>query len=120
MKYECTIKNHNEEEVTVEVGGIEIVCFCNSGCIFSVGDQTTCELTLFDDLLIEATDEQAIIERKPGSYSYNIVGLLDVDNKLLNSIIDFSIDESYIWEAQYWDKKMVKVSVSRIDIGFIS
>ena len=119
MIYECEIKGVDEEEVIIEIDGIEIVCFCNSGCNYSIGYHTTCELDLFGDLLIEESQEHVFLERKANTYSYNVVGVLDVENKLLRSCIDFSINESAIWDFSYLDNKMVRVMVSRINIDFV-
>lgn len=119
MRYYCEIKEIDNEEVIIDIKDYEIVCFCNIGCDYNIGDRVICELTLYDDLLVKKSNESERIERINSSYSYIIIGVLDVDKKMIKSHISFSIDESIIWNVAYLDKKMVEVVVPRIDINFI-
>ena len=118
MKYKCVINQIDDEEITIDINGNEIVCFCNSGCNYNIGDSATCELTLYDDLTIEETNKSEGIQRLNSSYSYKIVGVLDVDNQMIKSCIDFALDDEDIWDVAYLDSKMVEVEVTRIDIMF--
>ena len=119
MRYYCKIKKIDNEEITIDIQGYEIICFCNIGCDYNVGDKVICELTFYDDIVIKETNESKKIERIIPLYSYRIIGVLDVDKQLIKSLIDFSLEESDIWNVSYLDKKMVEVSVPRIDIEFI-
>ena len=119
VSYYCTIKKIDNEEITIDIKGIEIICFCNSGCNHNIGDEIVRELTFYDDLQIEETNKIESVNRIGFTYSYKIIGILDVDNKVINSCIDFHIDESDIWNVAYLDKKKVAVIVTRIDIELI-
>lgn len=119
MNYYCIIKEIDNEEVTIDINNIEIVCFCNVGCDYNIGDKVVCELTFYDDIVMEETNEPEKVERIPSSYSYIISGVLDVEKKMIKSIIDFTLEESDIWDVSYLDNKMVKAVISRIDIEFI-
>lgn len=119
MRYYCKIRKIEDEEITIDIEGHEIVCFCNIGCDYNVGDKVSCELTFYDDVEIKETNESKKIERMLPSYSYRIIGCLDVEKQLIKSIIEFSVDESELWDISYLDNKMVEVIVTRIDIEFV-
>lgn len=119
MRYYCKIKNIDNEEITIDIQGYEIICFCNTGCDYIIGDKVGCELTFYDDIEIKETNESEKIERINSSYSYRIIGVLEVDKQMIKSLIDFSVEESDIWNVSHLDKKMVEVAVLRIDIEFI-
>lgn len=119
MSYYCRIKKIDNEEITINIDGFEITCFCNVGCNYKVGDKVVCELTFYDDIKISETDKSKRIERIGESYSYRIVGELDVDEMIIKSNIDFYVEEADIWNLSYLDNKNVEVLVQRIDIEFI-
>ena len=121
MQYECIIKNIvDDEEVTVQIGNIQIIGFVNCGCNNKIGDVCNINILLYDDLEIdEIANEEYSIIRKDNSYCYKLKGILDVDNHRLKSAIDFDIDEKILIDYGYLDGKFVSINVLRIDLEFL-
>ena len=46
-------------------------------------------------------------------------GVLDIDNHLLKSAINFNIDREYLFNYGYLDGKFVKIDTVRIDIDMV-
>lgn len=118
MKYDCVIKKIEEEEVIVVIKGLELACFCNTGTVLNEGDETVCELSFYGDYEFDRYYGEKSILRNADTYSYTIAGVLDVDQKVLGSVIDFSLEESDLWDVGYLDGQMVFITVDRIDIDF--
>lgn len=120
MQYDCIIKRIiDDEEVTVKIGNVEITGFVNCGCDKSIGDNCKVDMLLYDDLVIcELFDEQVFAIRKGEAYSYEIRGILDVENSLLKSAIDFEVDKEELINYGYLNGKFVSMNVVRIDLDF--
>lgn len=121
MQYECTIRNIVEdEEVTVQIGDIQIIGFVNCGCNNKIGDVCSIDISLYDDLEIdELANEECSVNRKDNSYGYELKGILDIDNHRLKSVIDFDIDEEILMNYGYLDGRYVSINVLRIDFEFV-
>ncbi len=105
------------DEITIKIGNTYIVGFVNSGITKKIGDEVEIEITLFDDLDIYKSDWNKIsIERLGDSFSYSLYGILDVDNSILKSTIDFVINKEELYDYGYLDGEFVRVDVVRIDI----
>lgn len=120
MKYNCTIVNSNEEEITIKIGDVYITGFANSGILKNVGEETVVDILLYDDLEIcESDKSENCIVRKKNSFAYSLYGVLDIDNLILKSEIDFEIDEQELFDCGHLDGKKVKIDTIRIDLDFI-
>lgn len=120
MKYNCTIVDIDDEEITVKIGDVYITGFANSGVLKEIGDDAIVDILLYDDIEISASDaKENHIVRKGNSFAYSLYGILDVDNLMLKSEIDFEIDIEEIFECGYLDGKRVKADVVRIDMEFV-
>ena len=120
MIYDCIIKSVDEEEITIDIDGNELVCFCNVGTDHLAGDRIKCALSLYDDYSIcENIEKECKIVRKGNSYSYEIYGALDADKRIMRSVIDFELEEEDIYDIAYLDKEMFGLLVQRIDIEII-
>lgn len=116
MKYNCTIVNINDEEITIKIGDVYITGFSNSGVSKEIGDETMVDILLYDDLEIsESNKRENCIERKGNSFAYSLYGILDIDNSMLKSEIDFEIDPEELFDYGYLDGKEVKIDTIRID-----
>ena len=118
MKYNCVIQTADEEEVTIMIGKTKITGFANKGFDYSSGEKVNVEIEFFGDLIIK---KNGIQEKKilyNGAYSYVICGILDVDDGLIKSEINFSIDRYYLYEYGYLDKEYVEIIVPRVDFYF--
>ena len=73
---------------------------------------------LCDDLNITPCDDKVGLERKHKSFEYSLWGILDIQNGVLKSVIDFEIDENEIFDYGYLDGKYVKIDVLRLDFEF--
>ena len=103
MKYDCTIVNINDEEITIKIG-----------------DETMVDILLYDDLEIsESNKSENCIKRKGNSFAYSLYGILDIDNSMLKSEIDFEIAPEELFDYGYLDGKEVKIDTIRIDFEFI-
>lgn len=121
MKHNCTIIDIDDDygEVTIKVGEEYIVGFVDSGVLKEIGDEAQVEILLYDDLEISEIDfNKTAIERMGDSFSYSLYGILDVDNSILKSVIDFAIDREELYDYGYLHGKMVRIDVGRIDIDF--
>lgn len=120
MKYDCTIVNINDEEITIKIGDAHITGFSNSGVSKEIGDETMVDILLYDDLEIsESNKSENCIKRKGNSFAYSLYGILDIDNSMLKSEIDFEIDPEELFDYGYLDGKEVKIDAIRIDFEFI-
>lgn len=120
MKYNCTIVNINDEEITIKIGNIYIIGFSNSGVSKEIGAETMVDILLYDDLEIsESNKRENCIERKGNSFAYSLYGILDIDNSMLKSEIDFEIAPEELFDYGYFDGKKVKIDTIRIDFEFI-
>lgn len=119
MKYNCVIKDiEDDEEVTIKIGNVIITGFVNMGISIPIDTETEVEIELYDDIEIEETHihEKTILSK--GTYSYSIFGVLDIDNSIISSTLDFSIDRECLYEYGFLDGKYVEVKVGRLDFYF--
>ena len=121
MQYECIIRNIiDEEEVTVQIGDIQIIGFVNCGCNNKIGDKCSIDILLYGDLEIdELVNEEYSVIRNDNSYGYELKGILDVDNHRLKSVIDFDIDKQILMDYGYLDGRYVSINVLRVDFEFV-
>lgn len=120
MKYNCTIIDIDDEEITIKIGTTSIIGFCNNGILKQKGDITEVEISLYDDLEINPCDDNdKVIVRKGNSFSYSLYGILDIDKSILKSAIDIEIAPEELFDYGYLDGKRVKIDTVRIDLTFI-
>lgn len=119
MKYNCVIANVKDEEVTVKIGDVYITGFANFGVSKEIGDTAMVDISLYDDLEIcESDKNENCMVRKGNSYAYSLYGILDINNFMLKSVIDFKINSEELFDCGYLDGKRVKIDVIRIDLEF--
>lgn len=122
MKYNCTIISKSQEdeyEITVLIEDTYITGFDRFGTLKEIGDTTVVEITLFDDLKIVECDVKKVeIERKNKTFAYALFGILDIDEKVLRSAINFEIDKEILYDYGYLHGKYVRVDVRRIEFDF--
>lgn len=119
MKYNCKILSIIDEEVTVQIDDARITGFVNCGIDKKIGHETMVGIVLYDDLNITPCDEDKVgIEKRDNSFQYSIWGVLDIENGILKSIIDFEIDEDELFDYGYLDGRHVKIDVIRFDFEF--
>lgn len=117
MQYECKIiKVVDDEEVTIQIHNIQLVGFVNNGCEKKENDICIIDISLYDDLEIkESEDKDKSIIRRGNSYAYQLKGVLDTNQHVLHSEIDFDINEEDLWDYGYLDGKYVSIDVLRVD-----
>jgi|GEM_PF-1344489 len=119
IKYNCMIVNIDDEEITIKIVDTILIGFSNTGIVYKEGDKTTVDIMLFDDLEIcESTTAVSSVAKKGNSLSYSLYGILDINNTILKSEIDFSIDAEELFDYGYLDGKSVRIDVVRIDFDF--
>lgn len=120
MKYNCTIIDIDDDEITIKIGKTYITGFCNKGILKQEGDITEVDILLYDDLEIsQCDDHNKDIVRDDNSFSYSLYGILDIDKSILKSVIDIEIDSEQLFDYGYLDGKSVKIDTVRIDFTFI-
>lgn len=120
MMYKCKIIGIQDDEVTILINDTEITGFVNRGILFDVGTKTEVVLEFYDKLVIKKSNsDKAYIERMGNSFSYLIVGILNVDEMKIHSIIDFHLDPEDLFDYGFLDGEMVQLEVLRIDFEFI-
>ncbi|MFK4345236.1 MULTISPECIES: hypothetical protein [unclassified Paenibacillus] len=123
MKYNALVKaidSNIEEEVRVEINGIEFTgfvdCFpylINTGSYYPV----EIGITVLDDLELKEINESVQeIEQIGNGFGYFIRGELD-GNCCLNSVMIFQDD--WFLEYSYLGGKYVEIMVDRISIEFL-
>lgn len=99
MQYNCIIVNINDEEITIKICDSYIIGFSNSGVSKEIGDEAMVDIQLYDDLEIsESNKSENYIGRKGNSFAYSLYGILDIDNSILKSEIDFEIDSEELFD----------------------
>ncbi|WP_036695897.1 hypothetical protein [Paenibacillus taiwanensis] len=114
-----------EEEVRLEIDGIELVTFANV-CPFEliVGDIYRIELdvTILDDFIIKKVDwEEYEIHQEDNSFAYTLQGKLDIDEGTLDAGgITFEIDSEFLMDYGYLHEQYVQIRVDRITVDFLN
>ena len=121
MKYKCLIQAIDDETITIQVENTTIIGFTNLPLDFQLlGEFVEVEIELIGDLKIKKDNVQTktINSNTPYSYSCTICGILDVENKVVKSEIDFTLDENILYEYGYLDKQYIEIIVPRVDFHF--
>ena len=72
-----------------------------------------------NDIEIELSEDNKMsIERLGKSFKYSIWGVLDIENAVLKSLIDFEIDQEELYNYGHLDGKYVRMDVLRLDLIF--
>jgi len=114
------IDENIEEEVTLLIDQIEVVCFA-SVCPYAIknGGEYPVSMTLnifCDYNLRESKDEQSSLRRIGNSFSYIVTGRICDD--ILDAGIKF-VDDVFLSDYGYLNGKMVSMQVDRIDVEFL-
>lgn len=115
MKYACKLLENNDDDIVVNIQGVILNCFTNTGINFNVGDDFLAEINVYDDFKIFPSKSDKPSIKKGIGYRYTITGTLNIEKQGIDSIIFFSLDDLYNYG--YLDNQMVDVSVLRLDIS---
>ena len=119
MIYDCRIINADEDEVTVQIGDVTITGFANCGVDAEIGEEIKVDILLYDDIEIELSeDNKMCIERLGKTLKYSILGILDIENAVLKSLVDIEIDQEELYNYGHLDGKYVRMDVLRLDLIF--
>lgn len=116
MWYFGEIKEIVEElEIVLDISGNIIKGLDVHGTLKKEGDECYVEMNFFDDITISESSatHPNIISRS--GFEYSFVGILDIENQVVKSLLDIRIEEEELYEIGYLDGKMVEVGVKRID-----
>lgn len=113
-----------EEEVVVNVNGQLLRCFMSylDDLVIEAGKEyyANIEYEIYNDFSIEEVNEELRkIECVNESFSYDIIGKLNIDKCKLESSINIEIDEDDIYEFGGYDNKYIRFRVDRFNIEFI-
>ena len=121
MKYNCTIVEIEDDVVTVSIDDIELTGFFNAGITNETFDEINIKIELYGDLKIEVeTRHEKELVKCGDSLAYSISGILDIDNSVLHSLLDFKIDPNILYNHGYLDGKFVRVEVQRLDFEVVN
>lgn len=119
MKFDCLIKEiQDDDEVTIQIGDVIITGFVNMGIDSPIDKKAQVDIEFYDDIELEESNvkEKCIIST--GTFAYSIFGVLDVDNGIIKSALDFEIDSEYLFDYGFLDGKYVELKVIRLDFSF--
>jgi len=113
-----------EEEVTLEINGIQLVTFANVVPFeLIVGEAYEIELdvTILDDFIIKQVDlEEDLLQQESNSFAYILQGKLDIDEETLEvGGITFEIDSEFLMDYGYLHGKYVQIRVDRLTVDFL-
>lgn len=114
-----------EEEVTIEINGIQIIAFINE-CPFEliVGEvyQIVLDVTILDEFIIKQVNlEEYKIHQENNSFAYTLQGKLDFDEGTLEvGGINFEIDKEFLMDYGYLHEQYVQIKVDRLTVEFLS
>lgn len=118
------INPYVEEEVTIEVNKIELICFAPYGLpALEVNKKYKADIgiTVLDDLEMKEVKECVNgFSQIDNSFAYYIRGKFDLDLRILDAgiLIEFDIDEFDLHDNSYLDGKSVEIRVDRLKIEF--
>lgn len=119
MKYNCVITDIEEDEITILINNIEITGFSNKGILLDIGSEIEVEISFYDDLLIYKSDKEKFsINRKGYSLSYSVVGILNIEERRVESLINFDLEYNELYNYGFLDGEMVEIDVMRINLEF--
>ncbi len=114
-----------EEEVTLEINGIQIIAFANE-CPFEliVGEvyQIELDVTILDEFIIKQVNlEEYNIHQQNNSFAYTLQGKLDIDEGTLEvGSITFEIDSEFLMDYGYLHEQYVQIGVDRLTVDFLN
>jgi len=113
------INNNIEEEITLEVNGIEVICFANV-CPYDieVGEKYPVMFSsmTFDDYNVkELHEEIKSLKKTDNAYSYVVKGKLE--GEMVLSVIDI-VDDGLL-DYKYLDGSYVEFKIDRLDVEFL-
>lgn len=114
-----------EEEVTLEINGIQIIAFANEFPVeLIVGELYLVELDviIFDEIIIKQVNmEEFKIQQENNSFAYTLQGKLDIDEGTLEvSSITFEIDSEFLMDYGYLHEQFVQIRVDRFTVNFLN
>ena len=117
MEFQCTVLEIEDEDVmTIDIKGVPLTGFVNSGISLSPGDECRIEVEFFD---ISSMKESAMMERsihrKGKSLHQIILGVMDARKCIIHSLLDFEIEKEFFFDNPQLNGKYVEVDVDRID-----
>ncbi|WP_214824122.1 hypothetical protein [Exiguobacterium algae] len=112
-----------EEEAVLEINGRRLVVFINH-CPFKINQggqyQVEINLAILDDFVISKNDSDTKgIEQIGDSFSYYIIGTLNIDNGTIDTGILFEIDGEFLFDYGYLHNQNVRIRVDRLSVNFI-
>lgn len=120
MKYKCKIiEIKDEDEYTILINNTKITGFCYCSALYDVGIETEVTIELYGDLLFSKSSAEKPYIKRLSILSYLIVGIFNVDEMKIESVIDFSLAPEDLFDYGFLDGKMVQVEVLRFDFKFI-
>lgn len=117
MIVQAEVININDEILTLKLNGIFLEGFLNVGTTSEIGAIISVEIILWGDIDMEpAPVYHPRLEKAGRGLAYYIWGKLDVDNKILSSVLDFEMDDDTLARFSYLDQKSVRLSIERFDL----
>lgn len=120
MIIKSEIVDTEDEIVTLKCNGILLKGFSNVGTTVEIGTTILTEIILWGDIHMElASFHQKSLQNLSPGLAYYIWGKLDVENKVISSVLDFEIDDNTLANFSYLDQKDVRLSIERFELSII-
>ncbi|GAB6085906.1 hypothetical protein [Alkaliphilus crotonatoxidans] len=128
MEYNAIVKGFNEhveEEVIVEIGGVEITGFMPFGISFQPEEKQEYLVSLgfvvLDDIEMQKIEQLDMgFYRIDNSFAYFIRGYFDFDKRTINAGLIVELEEEMVDGLAYFDGCYVQIRVDRINIDFLN
>lgn len=128
MEYYTVVKGFNEhveEEVIVEIEGVEITGFMPFGISFEPEEKqkyrVSLGLVVLDDIEMQKIERSEMgFYRIDNTFSYFIRGYFDFDKRTISAEIIVELEEEMVDGFAYLDGCNVQIKVDRINIDFIN
>lgn len=119
MQYNCIVKSIEDDDVlTIQIHDVMLTGFLNTGTIISVEEQCMLFVEIYDDVeLTKSQVQEKSISRIGNSLSYYIIGVLDIDESVIHSVLDFNIDKELLFDYAYLHGKYVELKIMRFDLS---
>lgn len=116
--YNCKIIDIVDEETFDIKIGTAIIRGFSFGVQKKVGDVSKVDLGFFDFEIYPCEEQKKSIVKTNKYYSYELYGILDIENAVLKSEIELELDSELLYDYGYLDGNYVRIDVPRIDIDF--
>lgn len=117
MIYKCLVKCNDENDVLVNINGVDLLCFSNVGIYADIGNEILLNIDVYDDFNIRKSNKTNKEIEYISGYEYKISGFLNIEKGGVESLIFFQLDDLY--DYAFLDGTMVDLYILRLNVSNI-